>query len=544
MDVRGEHDKGEEKVKLYKGFSIRVVRNESDIYIVFPRIINFKRDDVLSVLVDYKSNGSMEGIIDVLSGKYKFFVTRRVAGNIAAVFYENNERYGECELQKEEVYDIPYEIHSDMEMSSVPFGDMEEEKFREYLGDMENDVFYAGFKVYICKRNAENRYEIADMNLQDIIDSVSSEEDVISFNIEGILFSQKNNEKGMETGELFKIPEEYIQNAEPVCDRKYILIVDASYPAIRIECNSILEAQIMLVKHREINRQSFNCGNLFLGDEYVGWIDENGDFHDKMLPEGRYNRLHGVLHESYDSYPEYVEIGSVHYMRLSVEEYELFCTQMDGNNRYVSDYQDKDAALYYSIEEQYIYPAESILRDTWTELDKETFDLFFIRENENMDFLFSEEILRIRAALEIKDICVLDNEQHVWILLNDDENRAFFTMFHAFMFLKKVFGYEFYSEFQQISIESEKARIEEIKKEINTMEKTRQDNGTYHIKISQLDAVLELVKKAEAMGGKRENGEIVLSELSEIITLERYVKEIKINSTFALGAIYENEELL
>lgn len=544
MDVRREHDKGEEKVKLYKGFSIRVVRNESDIYIVFPRIINFKRDDVFSLLVDYKSNGCTEEIIDVLSGKYKFAVTGVKPENIAAVFYENSERYGECELQKAEVYDVPYEIHSEMEMSSVPFEDTEEEKFRECQGNRERGGLYAGFRIVICKRDGTNRYETADKDLQEIIDFLSAEDDIVSFNIEGILFSEKNREKGRETDAYLEIPEEYIQNAEPVCDRKYILIADASYPAIRMECNSILEAQILLVKHHKINGQSSNCGNLFLGDEYVGWIDGNGDFHDRMLPEGRYNGLHGVLHESCDSYPEYVEIGSVHYMRLSVEEYELFCTQMDGNNRYVSDYPDKGAALYYSIEEQYIYPAESILRDTWTELDKDTFDLFFIRENRNLDFLFSEEILRIRTALEIRDICILDDGRHAFILLNDEENRAFSTMFHAFMFFKKVFAYEFYSEFQEIARESEKAHIEEIRKEINTMEKNRQDNGTYHIRISQLDAILELVKKAEAMGGRREHGEIVVSGLSEIITLERYVKEITVNSTFALGAIYENEELL
>lgn len=536
-------------MELYEGFSVRVVREDSDIYIIFPRIITFKRDEIFSILVDYKSNGYTAGLTEILSEKYEFTITNEATEHVAAIFYEENERHGEYELLKEEVYDVSYEVNTALETAVVPFDEEDCKSFAQCPQREKTFFPYLGWRVYQCLPGGHRHYEIQEGQLQEIIDLYSSDAGILAFNIEGIMFSKntgKGTEKEDEEASVDDTDLKEIVSAQGHgFSEKYILVADASYPALKMECNSILEAQIMLVKHREAEGNIRQGGNLFLGDEYVGWIDERGDFHDRKLPEGKYRSLHGVIHESSNSYPEYVEIDSVHYMRLSVMEYEIFCTQMDGNNRYESGYPDKDAALYYSVEEQYMYPAKSILGQKWTELDKDMFDLFFVRGNGEVDFLFSEEILRIRAALAIQDNCVLDDERHVWILMDQaNENLVFSTMFHAFMYHKKLFQYDMYPIYQEKFTESDLMRIARIKSEIAEMENTKQKDGSYHIQVSQMDAVLELIRKAEEMGGKKSHDEIIVDEFQEIITLKRYVEEIKINSTFAAGVIYEDEKLL
>lgn len=536
-------------MELYEGFSVRVVREDSDIYIIFPRIITFKRDEIFSILVDYKSNGFTAGLEEILSEKYEFTITYEATEHVAAVFYEKSVRHGEYELLKEEVYDVPYEVNTALETVVVPFDEEDCKNFRQCLQRGKSFFPYSGWRVYQCLSDGHRHYEIQEGQLQEIIDLHSSDEEISAFNIEGIMFRKDiDNGTEKENEEVFVDDmdlKEIVSDQGHDFGEKYILVADASYPALKMECNSILEAQIMLVKHREAEEDIPHGGNLFLGDEYVGWIDERGDFHDRKLPEGRYRRLHGVIHESSDSYPEYIEIDSVHYMRLSVMEYEIFCTQMDGNNRYESDYPDKDAVLYYSVEEQYIYPAKNILGQKWTELDKDMFDLFFVRENREVDFLFSEEILRIRAALVIQDNYMLDDERHVWILMDQSsENLVFSTMFHAFMYHKKLFQYDMYPIYQEKFTEADLMRIARIKSDIAEMENTKQKDGSYHIQVLQMDAVLELIRKAEEMGGKMSHDEIIVDEFQEIITLKRYVEEIKINSTFAAGVIYEDEKLL
>ena len=540
---------------LYKGFSIQIVRDDTNMYVVFPRIICFKRDEIFSILVDYKSNGHTAGIMDILSEKYSFTVTDTETDDVAAIFYENNGRYGECELIKTEVHDIPHKINTVMNVDSAPLADIDNKKCMECAKEYTEEykvISTVGWKVCTDMADGGKRYEIQTGQLQEIVDHLTSDTEILSFNIEGVLFSRKNTEEQTETDQDTGIPDDemdldhYVHSSEYGFHKKYTLIADASsYPPLKIECKSILEAQIALVKHCEEKRDIRYCGNLFLGDEYVGLIDKKGNFHDKVLPQGKYNSINGMIHENCGSYPEYVEVDSVHYMRLNVLEYEIFCMQMDENNRYESDYPDKDAALYYSVEEQYIYPASNILRQKWKSLDKDVFDLFFIRKNPQVDFLFSEEILRIRQALEIQDICVLDDEHHVWILLDPLEgNRAFATMFHAFMCHKRIFDYDQYPLYQKRLYEADMMRIEKLKGDIHDMENTRQNDGSYHLHVSQMDAVLELIRKAEELGGKKSHDEIIVNELQEIITLRRYVEEIKINSVITTGDIYENGELL
>lgn len=509
-------------MKFYRGFILKVVGQEGTVTAWFSEIVPCTKAYIVEGLNNVANNtASIIAYLESVAGKDLVIINpSEVAGEITGkeviIDMEN--------IKTEGLQDYPLEIINQFKgrIEKVPLTATEKAKIdaESPHGENAKGLYMiiektegaAIYKFYQAVKNADKTTFEKAFSLASQLPGVKK------FNINGYLFMNETIK------EMAMSPNQK--------EKQYQVVVKTGYPSIKYTLPSVFECQKAFMSVLAAQDEADEVGgNVYWGDDYIGYIDQNGRFYDKELKMGIYSEARGTLKDPYDDFPQYIAINHAYYMLMRVKEYEVFMTQLQENERYTSTYEIKHRGLYFNAATLEVVPCENLLQQAYEVSTKEAFDRTYVLENQEINFLISDDILKIQEAVKRQNNLRLTGcevKEGKWHVFGENETtEAFETFYDAVCFMAGDFEVADYAlVLKRRKAETTKAYNmvkEKIEREIGATKR----EGIYYFDIPGLKEVLEKIEMAKKLAGEvnAASSEIGIQELQTALIFNDFLKK-------------------